>query len=81
MPDNSNKMTSGFWYGMMHIQNRENPQELGMSLDRAGEKCNVSCQMPAGQFYTDNPVWEGFTLLHYTVWCDAIASSGEPPAA
>ena len=30
-------MTSGFWYGMMHIQNRENPQELGMSLDRAGE--------------------------------------------
>ena len=52
-----------------------------MSLDRAGEKCNVSFQMPAGQFYTDNPVWEGFTLLHYTVWCDAIASSGEPPAA
>ena len=44
MPDNSNKMTSGFWYGMMHIQNRENPQELGMSLDRGPASVN-HCRM------------------------------------
>ena len=63
-----NKMTSGWWYGMMAMQNREKADDLSVALDRAGPKCDASFQMPAGQFYTDNPFWEGFTLLHYIVW-------------
>ena len=63
-----NKMTSGFWYGMMAIQNREKPEDLEVALDRAGPKADMNFRMPPGQFYTDNPFWEGFTLLHYTIW-------------
>ena len=80
MPDNSNKMTSGFWYGMMHIQNRENPQELGMSLDRAGAATRRWDATPSKL----TPAWfdallgETATLEVGGAWQGAVLGAGKP---